>query len=93
MQLFIPNLMASSYGEDSYGECAYSVGCTDTNQPGGGVGPGTDPGSGLADTGVWVVGIVTLACLVIFTVLLVRWLARRNRNPGHRTIKSGRNKS
>jgi hypothetical protein len=91
MHFFIVSLVASTYGENSYGECAYNEGCANPSTP------GSDPGSGLSDTGVWIVGLLTLACLLIFATLLARWLARRNRKPSYRAAASNvtarRNKS
>lgn len=91
MQFFVTNLIASAYGEGSYSECDYNVGCVETNTPGSGTN-----GAGLADTGVWVIALVTLACLLIFTALLVRWAARRNRKSTYRasnTTGASRSKS
>lgn len=85
MQFLVTNLMASAYGEGSYSSCDYSVGCVESATPGG---TDTDSGGGLANTGVWVIGLATLACLLIFTVLLVRWAARRNRKHSYRATAS-----
>lgn len=73
MQYF-PFLFASLYGEGAYGECEYQEDCASAAANGAG---GTN-GAGLADTGIWIVAIATLACLLIFIALLLRWLASRN---------------
>lgn len=64
-------LLASAYGEGAYGECEYQEGCASAANNGSASG-------GLADTGIWIVAIITLACLLIFLALLARWLARRS---------------
>ncbi len=75
---------AAAYGEGAYGEAVYS--CTSTSDPGcettgagtgtGGTGTGTGSG-GLADTGVLVAMMVTLACLIVFVALVVRIVRRK----------------
>lgn len=59
---------ASAYGEGAYGACEYgtSTSCGTTS---------TD--DGLVNTGVAVVGIATLACLIIFAAVVVRIWRRK----------------
>jgi hypothetical protein len=69
---------AQAYGEGSYGESLYS--CTAQQQANGecstaasGSGSAGSGGNGsLADTGLIIVAVATLACLLIFTALVVR---------------------
>jgi hypothetical protein len=65
---------AQAYGEGDYGECPYSP--TDEQfascaVAAGGTGTGSNSG-GLTDTGVAILVIVTIACLIVFTSLIVR---------------------
>lgn len=64
---------AQAYGEGSYGECDYSSQNT-TCVSGGG---GNSVGSGLANTGIELLVIATVACLLIFVGLLVRFWRRK----------------
>jgi len=71
MQFFILNLVARVYGEDAYGDCVYNEGCVAGSNTAGG-------GTGLSNTGFWIVLVISLACLLIFVALLARWIASRN---------------
>lgn len=71
---------AQAYGEGSYGTCAYSEGETSAGVCAGagtGTGTGNNSGGGLADTGLAIAAIVTLACLLIFVALVVRVWRRK----------------
>ncbi|HYH75089.1 MAG TPA: hypothetical protein VD735_03960 [Candidatus Saccharimonadales bacterium] len=67
---------AQAYGEGNYGTGSYS--CTTQQEQQGICTVGTSGGNsnngsgGLADTGIAIVGIVTLACLLVFVALIVR---------------------
>jgi hypothetical protein len=72
---------SSLYFAQAYGEGAYSDGlyaCTAEQEANGtcttvaGSTGDTGSGGGLADTGIAVLVIVTLACLIIFVALVVR---------------------
>jgi hypothetical protein len=67
---FLVNLkiLASAYGEGVYGAGVYSEGEAAASN-----------GGGLAPTGMWIIAIITLACLIIFVALLARYLGRKNR--------------
>lgn len=75
---------SQAYGEGAYGEGRYS--CTVQQQAdgictvaAGGTGGSSSGGSsgGLADTGIAIAAIVTLACLIIFVSLVVRIWRRK----------------
>ncbi len=64
---------AQTYGEHAYGECSYNQ----TTGTCGVAGTGSTPASGgLVNAGFIVAVIVTLACLVVFVGLLVRFWRR-----------------
>lgn len=69
---------AQAYGESAYGEGTYSCTAeqeangTCTTAAGSAGGAGSSSGGGLADTGIAVLVIVTLACLIMFAALIVR---------------------
>lgn len=73
-----------AYGEGNYGNCNYqpttqqAQDCAATT--GGGTGTGTSSGAGgsaLTNTGIAVIGIVTIACLIIFVSLIARIWRRK----------------
>ena len=61
---------------DVYGGCTYSSGTynssTTTCGSSTGGGGATAPSGGLTNTGIMVIGFVTVACLIIFVALVVR---------------------
>ncbi len=67
------------YGEGLYGDGTYS--CSATQQANGtcssATAGSTNGNNNLTDTGIAVVGFVTLACLIIFVSLVVRIWRRR----------------
>lgn len=75
---------AAAYGEGTYGACSYNEGGTTTScttSGGGGTsdtgsGSGAGSSSGLANTGIMIAGIITLACVIIFAALVVRMIRR-----------------
>jgi hypothetical protein len=68
-----------AYGEGNYGDGTYS--CTAQQQADGtcaaGAGSTSGGGSGLADTGVAIAAIVTIACLILFVAMIVRIWRRK----------------
>lgn len=66
--LFNLKTLASAYGEGVYGAGLYSEGEAAASN-----------GGGLADTGMWIVAIITLACLIIFVALMARYFGRKNK--------------
>lgn len=81
MRLYIvvhPNI-AVAYGQGAYGGCTYDAtgSCTTTAGTSTGSGRGSAPAGGtLADTGISIAIITTIACLIIFVALLVRFWRR-----------------
>jgi hypothetical protein len=72
-------IFAQAYGQGDYGECAYNTDSTQYAQctaAAGGTNNGTSGGS-LSDTGISLIFIVTLACLLIFVAILVRFWRRK----------------
>lgn len=71
---YSPLYFAQAYGEGTYSDGLYS--CTNEQIANGtcaaAAGSTDGSGSGLADTGLAVLVIVTLACLVMFVALIVR---------------------
>ena len=73
---------AQAYGSGTYGDGTYS--CTTQQQASGtceAVSTGNATGGGLADTGIAVIAIVTLACLLVFATLVVRFWRRKTVQP------------
>jgi hypothetical protein len=72
-----------AYGDGNYGECAYSPTAEQaanencTVAAGGGTSTPGGSSGGLADTGIAVITIVTLASLIIFIALVVRIWRRK----------------
>ncbi len=70
---------AQTYGSGAYGACTYQSATTCSTSVGGGSSPSS--GGGLVNTGFMVLMIVTLACLLIFVALFVRFWRRRKLAP------------
>ncbi len=72
--------VAQAYGQGTYGSCTYSATTSCTTSSGGGGTSGSTAGNsssgGLVNTGVAVVAFVTLACLIIFVAMVVRFWKR-----------------
>jgi hypothetical protein len=67
-----PYFFAQAYGDGSYDESTYSGASTSTGTTGTGpTGTGT-----LADTGFAAIVAVTLACLIIFAALIIKFWKR-----------------
>jgi hypothetical protein len=73
MTRYMYTVIAQAYGQGVYNDCDYNCKTTGVSTSTSG---GTSP---LANTGIMVVGIVTLACLIIFVTLIVRAMSRRRR--------------
>lgn len=73
------SVFAQAYGQGNYGDCIYndttSAQCS--TSAGGTTGNDTGNGGGLADTGVALVTLLTIACLIIFVSLIVRAWRRK----------------
>lgn len=74
---------AAAYGQGTYGACSYNEGGTNASCTTSGGGSSSDAGSagsgsssGLTNTGIMIAGIITLACIIIFTALVVRMIRR-----------------
>ncbi|HZM63725.1 MAG TPA: hypothetical protein VFB59_01180 [Candidatus Saccharimonadales bacterium] len=61
-------LFAAVYGSGAYGEGAYNTGAATTT---------ASTSGSLLNTGVIIAGSVTVACLVIFATLVVRFYKRK----------------
>lgn len=77
----IPIQFASVYGESTYGNCSYNENdpaCTTEGgtQPGG---SGVNSGGTLTDTGIALIAVVTLACLITAAAIIVK--AARRKKP------------
>lgn len=68
---------AQAYGQGTYSSCNYndSVSCTTS----GGSGSGSSSSGTLTNTGIMVLLIVSIACLIIFIALIVRFWRRPKR--------------
>jgi hypothetical protein len=66
---------AQAYGTGNYGQGRYS--CTTQQQQAGTCSSSSNSGGTLTNTGIEVVAIVTLACLIIFVSLVVRIWRRK----------------
>ncbi|HUC89715.1 MAG TPA: hypothetical protein VMR45_02850 [Patescibacteria group bacterium] len=64
-------LLAQAYGEGNYSDCIYNNTKSCTSSGGS--------QSILANTGLMIAIIVTLACLLIFMALIVRYYRRRSK--------------
>jgi hypothetical protein len=76
--------LAQAYGSGNYGENTYTGESTVTGSGTSTSAGGTTASGDLANTGIYVVAIVSIACLIIFIALLVRFF-RRKKNSGHAT--------
>jgi len=68
---------ADVYGGGTYNSSTYSATGTTTTTT---TTTGTNSGSSLVNTGVYVIGFVTIASLIILTAIVVR-VARRKKQP------------
>lgn len=76
MPNYMYSIFAQAYGEGAYGSSTYQNGTvTSTTTSGGGT------NGALTDTGFDVLLIATIACVVIFIALLVRFWRRPAKNP------------
>ncbi len=77
---------AQTYGNGAYGACTYQSATVCSTSAGGGSSSGS---GGLVNTGFMVLVIVTLACLLIFVALFVRFWRRRKLTPQSMPLKAG----
>lgn len=70
------SIFAQGYGQGAYGDCNYND-ATQCTTAGGGTSGNSGSGGNLADTGIALAVLVTLACLIIFVSLVVRIWRRR----------------
>jgi hypothetical protein len=74
--------IGQAYGQGAYGDCTYSPTqqqveeCNPTAGAGTGSGGSGNGGGSLVDAGVGIALAVTLACLLIFVALVVRFIRR-----------------
>lgn len=85
---------AQAYGEGVYGGSTYA--CTDEQvQAGtcaaGGATGGSGGSGGLADTGLAITIVVTLACLIALAALVVRFWRRPSRQAVQKGVVDNRN--
>lgn len=79
--------LAQAYGNGDYGNNNYGGSTTSNTSAGAGGTTGSgNSGSPLANTGLAIAVIVTLACLILFAAVLVRWWRRPRTVPA--TISS-----
>ena len=85
---------ATDYGSGAYGGCTYNAAtgaCTVSATGSNGTATvGTTGGSSLVNTGFVVLVVATLACLLIFAAVLVRFW-RRSRKLVPQTVEAERN--
>ncbi len=77
-------IFGSTYGSGAYSSCDYSGTSSTCSTSGGGSGStGTGTGNGsLANTGVAIVGVVSLACFLIAMAFIVKfWRRKRASQP------------
>lgn len=73
--------LAQAYGSGDYGNCSYntSTSCTSSSSSGGtagGTGGTSGGGSALTNTGLMIAVFVTIACVILFAAVVVRWWRR-----------------
>lgn len=70
-------IFGQAYGQGAYGNCEYGSSSTQCVTAAGNTNPPGASGGGLADTGTNVIFFVSLACLIIFAGLLIRFWRRK----------------
>ena len=79
---------AQNYGESAYGSCAYGE-LTATATCATGANPSGDGSTPLADTGIWLLLVVSASALIVFVALAVRFSRRsRTRSGDHGPTQS-----
>jgi hypothetical protein len=72
------SVFAQAYGQGKYGECTYNNSTsTQCTTGAGGTSGNNSSGGGLANTGIGLVAILTLACLIVFASLIIRAWRRK----------------
>ncbi|SRR6266540_3259886 len=70
-------VFAQAYGEGNYGNCPYNACSTQCASAGGATDSSGSNGGGLANTGIGLVTLLTIACLIILVSLIVRVWRRK----------------
>jgi len=79
---YITNIFAQTYGSGDYGNSTYQNGTTTTTgSTGSGSAGGGTSGGVLTDTGFDILLAATLACVLLFTAVVVRFWKRPAKNP------------
>lgn len=71
--------LAQAYGSGNYGANTYTGESTSTGSGGTSGAGGSSTNGDLANTGIYVLAIVSLACFLIFLALLVRFVRRKRK--------------
>lgn len=71
------SVFAQVYGQGNYGDCTYNSATQQCTTAGGASGGSSGTGSGLADTGITLVTLLTLASLIIVVSLIIRAWKRK----------------
>lgn len=73
------SVFAQAYGQGSYGACDYNENNTNCSTSAGGATGGNsgNNGGGLANTGLGIAVLLTLACLIVFAALIIRAWRRK----------------
>jgi hypothetical protein len=79
--------LADVYGAGTFGDCDYNTSQNCSTTSGGGTST-TTSGSGLANTGIAVLSIISLACLIIVAAIIVRVVRRRSKDQPSETVAS-----
>jgi hypothetical protein len=72
------SVFAQAYGQGDYGNCTYNENTSQCiTSAGAGTGGSNNGGGGLANTGISLVALLTIACLIVFVALMVRIWRRK----------------
>lgn len=78
---------AQAYGEGTYSSSTYSTQTTTGTGTGSGSGTGTSGGGVLSNTGFDIAAAITLACVIVFAALIIRFWKRPNRQTVAETVE------
>jgi uncharacterized iron-regulated membrane protein len=83
MTMYEYTYLAEAYGSGDYNNCSYttSASCSTSGSTG-------NAGSSLANTGLLIAVVVTLACIIIFVAVLVRWWRRPRKTKQETTART-----
>jgi len=76
-------IFGQAYGQNAYNECTYNCATNTSTNTGNTSGSGTSP---LANTGVLLTAVVTIACLIMFIAVMVRMAGRRKQQPAAQPV-------